>query len=312
VIGEDTVFSEKLFYYPGTQPAVIFNRYFDEKHKVSQIEFGSKIKISAQAQESIQLKALKNTSVFAAYNQVNLSIPELDKVNDWFGDKYIRSINPYHSLTEFSNREIKNNPELKAHALKFLKEADFNITDILFEESIQEVPESFLKRLDTLPISDEQKASIREEKAIHFEDTIFKHRIVRNGKEEFHSLKEARQSRGTQRFYGLSAPFYYAIENNSFLPIDEIGSALHPLLIIHFIKEFLKKSDQAQLLFTTHNISILNEKDILRKDAIWFMEKEENGATTMYSMADFNIRKELSFYNAYKLGKFGAIPEFDD
>jgi hypothetical protein len=71
------------------------------------------------------------------------------------------------------------------------------------------------------------------------------------------------------------------------------------------------KSKQAQLLFTTHNLSILNEKDILRKDAIWFTEKEKNGSTSLYSMADFNFRKELSFYNAYKIGKFGAIPEFD-
>ena len=56
-------------------------------------------------------------------------------------------------------------------------------------------------------------------------------------------------------------------------------------------------------------MSILNEKEILRKDAIWFTEKQENGSTDLFSMADFPIRKELSYYNAYKLGKFGAIPE---
>ena len=78
---------------------------------------------------------------------------------------------------------------------------------------------------------------------------------------------------------------------------------------MHFLKEFLHKSNQAQLLFTTHNMSLLNEKDILRKDAIWFTEKQEDGATDLFSMADFNFRKELSFYNAYKLGKFGGVPE---
>jgi AAA15 family ATPase/GTPase len=78
---------------------------------------------------------------------------------------------------------------------------------------------------------------------------------------------------------------------------------------MHFLREFLKKSNHAQLLFTTHNMSLLNEKEMLRKDAIWFTEKQEDGATDLFSMADFNFRKELSFYNAYKLGKFGGVPE---
>ncbi len=310
-IDENTVFEENLFFYPGTQPAVIFNRYYNKENKISVIEFGNKIKISAQAQEAIQLKTLKNTSVFAAYNQVNISIPELDLVNEWFKLQYLNSINPYHSLTTFSDNEIKSNTTAKEQALNFLKEADFNITDILFEDRVQEVPETALKTLDSYPFTEEEKSKIRKEKVIHYDETLFKHRIIKNDKVEFHILPENRQSKGTMRYYGLSVPFFHAINTDAFLPIDEIGSALHILLIIHFIKEFLMKSKQAQLLFTTHNLSILNEKDILRKDAIWFTEKEKNGSTSLYSMADFNFRKELSFYNAYKIGKFGAIPEFD-
>lgn len=49
-----------------------------------------------------------------------------------------------------------------------------------------------------------------------------------------------------------------------------------------------------------------------RKDAIWFTEKGDDGATSIYSMAEFNFRKELSFYNAYKQCKFGAIPNLED
>ncbi len=308
---ENTVYHEKMVFYPGTQPATLFSRHYDGQKKISVIEFGAKIKISSQGEEAIQLKTLKNTSVFAAYKQVNISIPEMERVIDWFGKSFMSSINPYHSLTRFSDREIQKNPKIKEHALKFLKEADLNITDVTFEDMVRKIDDDFLKMLDTVPIPEEQKAKIKEEKTIHYEQTVFQHKIVKEGKEEYHTLPEQRQSQGTMRYYGLSAPFFHAIGNNAFLPIDEIGSALHPLLIIHFLKEFLRKSEKAQLLFTTHNISLLNEKDILRKDAIWFTEKEEDGATALYSMADFNFRKELSFYNAYKLGKFGAIPEVD-
>jgi AAA15 family ATPase/GTPase len=309
IIDSNNVFEEKLFNFPGTQPATVFNRYYNSEKKISVVEFGPKIKISAQALEAIQLKTLKNMSVFAAYKQVNISIPELEQVSGWFEDQFLRSINPYTDLTSFSDNAIQNNEKIKKHTLQFLKEADFNITDVLFEDRIRKLPEEMLSFFETAPISEEERARIKKEKALHVEETIFTHRIIDAGKEENYPLPENRQSQGTIRYYGLSAPFFHAIEKNAFLLIDEIGSALHPLLVMHFLREFLTKSDKAQLLFTTHNMSLLNEKEMLRKDAIWFTEKQENGASNLFSMADFNFRKELSFYNAYKLGKFGAIPE---
>lgn len=308
-IDGNTVFEEKLFTYPGTQPATVFSRYYNAKKKISVVEFGPKIKISAQALEAIQLKTLKNMSVFAAYSQVNISIQELEQVSDWFDEQFLHSIDPYTDLTSFSDHAIQNNEKIKKHALRFLKEADFNITDVLFEDKVRKLPEEMLRFFETAPISEEERARIKKEKALHVEETIFTHKIIDKGREELYSMPENRQSKGTIRYYGLSAPFFHAIENNAFLPIDEIGSALHPLLVMHFLREFLKKSTQAQLLFTTHNMSLLNEKEMLRKDAIWFTEKQKDGATELFSLADFNFRKELSFYNAYKLGKFGGVPE---
>lgn len=309
VVDRNIVLEEKLFAYPGTQPALIFNRYFDHKRKISIVEFGSKIKISNQAIEAIQLKTLKNASVFAAYGQVNLAIDELDVVMHWISEQFLNSIDPYMDLTSYCDKAIKDNGNMKSLALQFLREADFNITDVLFEDRVQKVPESMLKVLDTLPITEEERTLIRNDKELHYDETFFTHRVIIDGKEEFHNVSGQQQSQGTLRYYSLSAPFFIAIEKNAFLPIDEIGSALHPLLVMHFLKEFLQKSKQAQLLFTTHNMSLLNEKEILRKDAIWFTEKGADGATELYSMANFNFRKELSFYNAYKIGKFGGIPE---
>jgi len=95
----------------------------------------------------------------------------------------------------------------------------------------------------------------------------------------------------------------------SFLAIDDVVLLLHTLLKEEILTNFLKeKSTNSQLLITTNNISLLNEKDLIRKDAIWATNKKEDGLTGLYSMSDFNIRKELSYYNAYKVGKFGAVP----
>ncbi|NOY95754.1 MAG: ATP-binding protein [Chlorobi bacterium] len=311
-IDEQKIYKETLFFYPGTQPAVIFDRHLDKENQISVIGFGPKIKISNTAKEQIQLKTLKNTSVFAAYSQVNIAITELEKVNQWFKNQFMSVIDPYTTLTKYTDSHIEKNSKLKDWTLKFIKEADINISNILFEEEVRIIPDELIEMFKNSSIPKEEKIRISKEKNIHIQTTVFEHTIKKGGKEELYKLPKWLQSKGTMRYYGLSAPFFNTIKNDGFLPIDEIGSALHPLLVMHFLKEFLKKSKQAQLLFTTHNLSLLMEKDILRKDAIWFTEKKEDGSTSLYSMADFNFRKELSFYNAYKQGKFGAIPEFEN
>ena len=308
-IDSEKVDKEELYFYPGTQPASVYKRWFDNEKNISLLTFGNKVKLSKQALEAIQLNTLKNASVFSAYDQVNVSIPLLDMVVKWFNEQYFSSIDPYTSLTEFSDREIKSNLKIKESALNFLKEADFNITDVIFEEKTRQIPDFIINTIDSSPLSDEDKKRIKEEKIYIYDEKYFKHKVIDDNKTFYYILEERLQSQGTLRYYGLTAPFFKAIEKNAFLPIDEIGSALHPLLVLHYVKEFLQRSIEAQLLFTTHNMSILNEKEILRKDAIWFTEKKENGSTELFSLADFNFRKELSYYNAYKIGKFGAIPE---
>jgi len=76
-------------------------------------------------------------------------------------------------------------------------------------------------------------------------------------------------------------------------------------------QELIEAAINGMLTSLDPHSSFLNEKDMLRKDAIWFAEKGKDGGTDLYSLSDFNFRKELSFYNAYKLGKFGAIPNVD-
>ncbi|NVO12354.1 MAG: ATP-binding protein [Bacteroidales bacterium] len=312
-LDSNIIHREKLVFYPGTQPAVIFDRRFNSEDQTSVIEYGSKLKISDQAKEAVQLKTLKNTSVFAAYKQVNLSIKEIDVTLRWFNDQFFEPIDPYISLTEYSDKQIKTNDKIRQLALEFIKKADFNISNILFEEEVKPVPEDMIKFLEvSTSIPEKEKVELLKDRQLRFDNTIFEHKVIRNEKVEYFRLHENFQSKGTMRFYGLSAPFFKTIENNAFLSIDEIGSALHPLLVMHFLREFLNRSTQAQLLFTTHNISLLMEKELLRKDAIWFTEKGADGATSLFSLSDFNIRKELSFYNAYKQGKFGAIPKLED
>lgn len=312
VLDEEKVHSEILHYYPGTQPAIIFERTLDIKNDTSILKFGSKIKLSDQAIEAIQLKTLKNMSVFAAFTQVNISLPQLNIPLNWFRKQFMPMIDPYSSLTNYSDSYIKKDERVKNQALDFINKADFNISAVSFKKQTTWLDDEVLKLIEAGSMPDEQKHKLLNEKAIHIDKRLFEHKIIINNKVKYYSLPDELESKGTLRYYGLSAPFFNAISNDSFLSIDEIGTALHPLLVMHFLKEFLKKSNKAQLLFSTHNDSLLSEKDIIRKDAIWFTEKDKQGITSLYSLSDFNIRKELSYYNAYKQGKFGAIPNVNE
>ena len=98
--------------------------------------------------------------------------------------------------------------------------------------------------------------------------------------------------------------------------IDELNARLHPLLVRNFILTFLNpevNTRHAQLVFTTHDTWQLSN-NLLRRDEIWFTEKDRQGATKLYSLADFidedgaRVRKDESYEKNYLLGKYGAIP----
>ncbi len=98
--------------------------------------------------------------------------------------------------------------------------------------------------------------------------------------------------------------------------VDELNARLHPLLVRSFLLTFLNleiNSKHAQLVFTTHDSWQLSN-NLLRRDEIWFTEKDSNGVSALYSLADFvdedgiKIRKDESYEKNYLLGKYGAVP----
>lgn len=98
--------------------------------------------------------------------------------------------------------------------------------------------------------------------------------------------------------------------------VDELNARLHPLLVRTFIITFLDpeiNTKHAQLIFTSHDSWQLNGS-MLRRDEIWFTEKDANGVSNLYSLADFvdedgvKIRKDENYEKNYLLGKYGAIP----
>lgn len=113
------------------------------------------------------------------------------------------------------------------------------------------------------------------------------------------------ESDGTRQLLHL-LPALFHIRTSPVIIIDEIDRSLHPQLSKHLIRQFLKLGGQQQLIFTTHDLNFM-DLGLLRRDEIWFAEKKD-GATELYSLADFKVRKDLNIDKAYLEGRFGAVP----
>ena len=125
------------------------------------------------------------------------------------------------------------------------------------------------------------------------------------------------ESAGTLKMFALYPELQEVLEKGSVFFIDELNARLHPLLVRNFILTFLNpkiNTNHAQLVFTTHDTWQLSNQ-LLRRDEIWFVEKDDRGLSTLYSLADFvdedgaRIRKDESYEKNYLLGKYGAIPD---
>ena len=91
--------------------------------------------------------------------------------------------------------------------------------------------------------------------------------------------------------------------------IDEIDRSLHPILVKEFLDFFLKSTDGGprQIIVTTHESNLLDQ-ELLRRDEIWFAEKDQTAATRLYSLLDFKVRNDLEIRKHYLQGRFGAVP----
>lgn len=124
------------------------------------------------------------------------------------------------------------------------------------------------------------------------------------------------ESAGTLKMFALYPELQDVLEKGSVFFIDELNARLHPLLVRNFLLTFLNpeiNTRHAQLIFTTHDTWQLSNQ-LLRRDEVWFTEKDEQGISKLYSLADFvnesgaRIRKDESYEKNYLIGKYGAIP----
>lgn len=190
---------------------------------------------------------------------------------------------------------------------RFAQTADFHVKDI--SSTVEEI-----EGIDLSDVSEKLREAILADPPTA--TSIQTIRDVRNGKGEIvgelmFELNDE-ESEGTKKFIGLAGPILHTLEKGGILVVDEFEARLHPRLTQAIVDLFHSPANRknAQLIIATHDVTLM-DPDRFRKDQILFCEKGEDGATELYSLADFDsdrVRQTAKFSRQYLLGIFGAVP----
>ena len=285
------IISEAL-YIDTFDKVLVYSRTTDIEEQLTKINFGDKIILDKNAQQVLELNTLWNNTVLGGFLKTNINLEEFRRVADWFQNYLKPIVAPDTKLDTYITNKIDDKKITKDEILEILKKADFNISDMIVRKKEEIVPENLPRFF-----------KVRIDRRI-----IFQHKIDN----VFYSLPMEKESEGTKRFYGFAGLLALLIKTPTIFPIDELESSLHPDLYTHFLLSFLQNAQHSQLIATTHNRELLGDSDIFRNDVIWFTDKGEDCATELYSLADFDTSTIKNILNAYKIGKFSAVPRLSD
>lgn len=291
------ILEEYLYQYRSRRPTIIFEREGDE--------------YTFKSQKSILEPLVRfNTSnkLFLAtatnWNTESTLIPY-----KWLSEKMI-SFTDAQSLTNLSIEYYRG--EKKEEYIEFtenlLQQADINISKIDFKVKKERVNPIFNTPIS--PINNGQPLPTMQQEIEQIEIKT-EHIIGEGDNLSNYSLNIAEESLGTNLLFILGPFFKDAFENGMTIVIDEIDKSLHTMIVKYIIDMFRDKETNkagAQLIFTTHDTSLLS-LFTFRRDQIYFTEKDnKTGISDLYSLDEFSVRKTENIERGYLLGRYGAIP----
>lgn len=296
----ERITDEWLLAYPRGRPQRWIEREYDEKTQSSL--WGSMDKLTGQKQ--VWQNATRPNALFLS-TAIQLNNQQLKPVFDWFAQ--ILHVSGLGGWSRGFSIGLCEQSETKKEIVEFLKAADVDIEGIELEK----------ERFNSKDLPADMPEAVRKEMLERFKDKTFVNvktaHILGNGREVLFDIDD--ESDGTQKIFALSGPWLDTLKNGYLLVIDELHDNLHPLIVGFLVMLFHSPETNprnAQLVFTTHDTSILNQ-NVFRRDQIWFCEKDKVQSTQLYSLTDFSPRKGVeSLERGYLSGRYGALPYLKD
>lgn len=257
---------------------------------------GEELEMNGFAKPHVEnIKSALNKESLIVSLGAKLRIAKLKKVRDWFLKNEV--VNFGDPAENFLRSRVipmgfANSKKVQGNVVKYFSSFDGAIQDFDVEESAQK----------------EEK-----EKYKNYEIASF-HKMADS--DEMASIPLEEESSGTLKMFALYQSLKDVLDSGATLFIDELNARLHPLLVRNIILTFLSddiNTKNAQLIFTTHDIwQFTNE--LLRRDEIWLVDKNRDGASELYSLVEFKdeegnkVRRDEALAKKYLTGSYGAIP----
>jgi len=267
------ILTETLYHWPKGREALIFSRNEDT------YEFRE----NEKEQTILAGRTPANKLYLVSSNEWNS--PQTELAYKWFTERLL----PYddHNMPEVTIKAVKDASPLKKRVLKELLLADLGIAGV--------------------GVTD--KDTMQSENDI----VLMVHKTEDDSGVKKFPLPLKQESRGTQRFFARIGPWIQSLEKGGVMLVDEIEASLHPLLtrrLVEMVQNPEININKAQLIFTTHD-ALLLDLSLLRRDQIWFTDKDPQSlATELFSLWDFSARKDENIQKRYLEGRYGAIPFF--
>lgn len=292
----------------------LFGRFTAQESKLF-IRSGNNIEIGIKFIEGKRvykgIGKIRETSLFLSQiaSIKGENAPITHSIMNWFTK--MQDISPMsdNNITHIT-ADLMADQSKKERILKAFCNADICVEDIVVKKELidlDDIPSEIRERI-------KKDLDQKELKGIHTFTIDAIHKKYNENKEEIGKVSfdfENEESNGSQKFFALIGPIIDSLQYGLVLIIDEIDARLHPnlceMLISLFNSKHLNKNN-AQLIFATHNTLIMN-KTMLRRDQIYFVEKNKYGESEIYSLLDYKkVRNDASYDKDYLIGKYGGLP----
>ncbi len=294
---KERITEEWLLAYPKGRPQRWIERTYDEKTQT--YLWGAMHRLSGQKQ--VWQAATRDNALFLS-TAMQLNSQQLKPVFTWF-EKVLHVSGLGGWSHDYSIEQCKK-AETKTAIVHFLKTADLDIEDIQLET----------EKFDSKMLPENMPDAIKKETEDKFRgksvvvDIMTAH-LLPNREKVLFDLND--ESDGTRKIFALAGPWLDTLEHGYVLIIDELHDNLHPLMVKFLVSLFHNKKTNplnAQLVFTTHDTSILNQ-EVFRRDQVWFCEKDEEKSSRLKPLSDFSPRKKTeNLEKGYLSGRYGALP----
>ncbi|PTQ87175.1 AAA family ATPase [Agitococcus lubricus] len=287
------IIREQLLVYKAFKPQRWFERQFDAQQGKDIYEFGSGLKGAKHVWEG----ATRANALFLS-TAVQLNSEALRPIYDWFVHQLI-IFNEHSQLSPQHSVQMLKQDKSRLAIRDFLRAADMSISDI---EVISK--QAMLHSIQFDLATGKREESIGE----HTVEEVKFHHVTEQGQATFDLVDE---SNGTRNLLFLAGPVLDILAKGLTLVIDELDTSLHTLLVQALVRLFHRPDINlhgAQLIFTTHDTSLLDAYGLFRRDQVWFMEKKPDQSSELYSLLDFSPRKNEAIERGYLQGRYGALP----